>query len=212
MTQIIDISVAIGSGMITWPGDPAVEIHPTRSLSNGDSANVSQIQFGSHTGTHVDPPFHFVEDGSTVENLPLEVLVGEAVVADLGHVEDSVQPDDLEALGLAPGVERLLLKTRNSDIWQGPAEFPAHYVALSPEGAAWAVQRGIRLVGIDFLSIERRKTPGHPTHNTLLRAGVVIIEGLNLSGVEPGQYRLACLPLKILGGDGAPARAVLIQG
>lgn len=210
MTEIIDVSVGIGPGMITWPGDPAVEVRPARRLSRGDTANVSEIRLGSHTGTHVDPPFHFVEEGLTVDKLSLDVLVGEAYVADLTAVDDSIGPAHLEALRL-DGVERLLLKTRNSRIWQGPAQFPDHYVSLSREGAAWAVAKGIRLLGTDFLSIERRKTPGHPTHNALLRAGVVIVEGLNLAAVEPGPYRLVCLPLKLLEGDGAPARTILIR-
>lgn len=211
MTKIIDVSVEINADMIVWPGDPAVAVEPTRRLSKGDSANVSRLTLGSHTGTHVDPPFHFLEGGKTADLLPLDALVGEAVVADLRKTEDSIGPSDLEALDLPAGVQRLLLKTRNSSIWHGAARFPEHYVAVSPEGAKWAVQRGIRLVGTDFLSVERRKTPGHPTHNILLQAGVVIVEGLDLSEAEPGTYRLVCLPLKISGGDGAPARAILIQ-
>lgn len=211
MGKIIDVSVGIGPDMITWPGDPTVHIEGTRRLSRGDSANVSKLEFGSHTGTHVDPPLHFLEGGAGVDRLPLDVLTGPAKVVDLTHVEDAISPADLDALELGAGVERLLFQTRNSEIWRGPAVFPDHYVALSAEGAAWIVDHGVRLVGIDFLSIEKRKTPGHPTHNTLLRAGVVIIEGLNLSAVQPGDYGLVCLPLKIVDGDGAPARAVLMK-
>lgn len=209
--KIYDVSVGIQPEMITWPGDPSVAIQPTRRISEGDGANVSQLAFGTHTGTHVDPPFHFVEHAPTVDMVPLGALVGDAVVADMTHVTDTVGPADLDLANLMPDTERLLLKTTNSAIWQGPSRFPNHYVALSEEGARWVVDRGIRLVGIDFLSIERRKTPGHPTHNTLLRAGVVIVEGLNLSEVAPGKYRLFCLPLKIVGGDGGPARAILIE-
>lgn len=211
MSRFIDVSVGIAADMITWPGDPAVTVAATRRLSAGDSANVSKLELGSHTGTHVDPPFHFLDDGSPVDEMPLDVLIGEAVVADLTYVEESISPVDLERLQLPAGAERVLFKTRNSAIWSGPRVFPEAYVSLSPEGASWVVRHGIRLVGIDFLSIERRKTPGHPTHKTLLRAGVAIIEGLDLSGVQAGTYRLVCLPLKIIGGDGAPARTVLFR-
>ena len=167
---------------------------------------------GTHTGTHVDPPHHFLDGSSTIESLPLDVLMGDAVVVEVHKPTGTIGPEELEAAGLVEGDTRVLFKTPNSAIWAEPhPEFPAEYVSVGPEAAAWLVQHGIRLVGVDFLSVERRGSPGHPTHVTLLGAGVIVIEGLNLSGVEPGRYKLICLPIKILGGDGAPARAVLLK-
>lgn len=209
--RIVDISVGVHPAMLTWPSDPEVEIEPVSRVARGDAASVSNLKLGSHTGTHVDPPFHFLEHGSTVDQLSLEVLVGPAVVADVTSAGGEITESDLESLGLAKGVARLLLKTKNSSIWQQPSPaFPDNYVSLSADGAEWLVSKGIQLVGTDFLSIERRGAPGHPTHVTLLEAGVVIVEGLALGEVEAGDYTLICLPLKILEGDGAPARAILI--
>ena len=166
----------------------------------------------THTGTHVDPPHHFLDGAPTIESLPLDVLMGDAVVVEVHKPTGTIGPEELEAAGLLEGDTRVLFKTPNSAIWAEPhPEFPAEYVSVGPEGAVWLVQHGIRLVGVDFLSVERRGSPGHPTHVTLLGAGVIVIEGLNLSGVEPGRYQLICLPIKILGGDGAPARAVLLE-
>lgn len=210
MTRYIDVSLGIGPGLLTWPGDPGIEIVPTARLDRGDPANVSELRFGSHTGTHVDPPFHFIDGAATVDHLSLGALIGDAVVADLRGFEGAIGPGELEALGLSPRARRVLLKTDNSEIWRANRPvFPERYVSLSPEGAAWMVERGIALVGIDFLSIEEARAPGHPTHRTLLEAGVVILEGLDLFVPEPGAYQLMCLPLKITDGDGAPARAVL---
>lgn len=209
---IKDISLPIGPDLLTWPGDPAIDVAPSSRISRGDSANVSELRLGSHTGTHIDPPLHFIDEGAGVDGIDLGVLVGRATIADLTACGETIEVSDLEALDLQEGTERLLFKTRNSEIWRHlPAKFPDSYVALSPEGAQWIVTNGIRLVGTDFLSIEKRGSPGHPTHVTLLLAGVVIVEGLDLSDVSPGNYRLVCLPLRIVGGDGAPARAILIE-
>jgi len=207
---IFDVSLGIGPEMLTWPGDPPVEIDPAKRLSKGDPANVSELRLGTHTGTHVDPPFHFIDGGRTAEALDLTVLVGPALVADLRYAGPSITPDELEALDIPDGTQRILFKTPNSELWtKTPVRFPDSYTALTPEGARWCVERGLRLVGTDFLSIERKGAPGHPTHVTLLEAGVIILEGLDLSAVDPGAYDLSVLPLKVLGGDGAPARAIL---
>jgi arylformamidase len=211
MSRLIDVSLGIGPSMLTWPGDPPVELDPAKRLARGDPSNVSQLTLGTHTGTHVDPPFHFVDGGATAEQLDPDVLVGPARVADMRGVGDEIGPEHLEKLDL-DGVERLLFRSDNSKLWrQKKVNFPDHYTAMTPEGAAWVAAHGIRLIGTDFLSIERKGAPGHPTHVTLLKAGVIILEGLDLSSVEPGQYTLMCLPLKIVGGDGAPARAFLAQ-
>ena len=213
MTRVIDVSLAIGPDLLVWPGNPGVVITPTSRIPRGDSSNVSEIRLGSHTGTHIDPPSHFLDEGATAEDLPLDVMMGDTTVADLRGIAGPIGPDALAGLSLSGEVTRLLLRTDNSVLWAAhPSAFPDEYVCLSPEGARWVVDNGIRLIGIDFLSIEVRGAPGHPTHRTLLEAGVVILEGLDLSRVEPGEYTLVCFPLKIVGGDGAPTRAVLLEG
>jgi arylformamidase len=206
----IDVSLSISDRMLTWPGDPPVDVIERQRMARGDAANVSEIVMGSHTGTHVDPPFHFVDGAPTVDQLDLDLLIGDALVVDLRGVGDQIEPKHLEDLGLPEGLRRILFRTDNSELWtREHVEFPDSYTALSVEGARWLVEHGVRLVGIDFLSIERKGAPGHPTHVMLLSAGAVIVEGLDLSRVEPGEYRLMCLPLRIAGGDGAPARALL---
>ena len=210
--MIIDISLPIGPGMLVWPTDPSVSITPAKRIARGDSSNVSEMRFGTHTGTHVDPPSHFIDGGAGVDRVAIDVFAGPAYVVDLRGARGAIGPDALDALMLPDDTRRVLLKTDNSQIWRTPAPtFPTDYVSLSPEGAAWMVRREIVLVGTDFLSIEAYDAPGHPTHHTLLGAGVVIVEGLDLFDVEPGRYTLACLPLKVLDGDGAPARAILIS-
>ena len=212
MGAITDITLPIRTGQLSWPGDPQVAVTPFFRLADGDPANVSEVRLSSHTGTHVDPPAHFLEGAATVDQLSLDVLVGEATVVDLTGRPGPIGPEDLEGLDLPVGTERLLMKTDNSARWAERLDtFPDHYVALAPAGAGWMVERGVRLVGADFLSVEEPGAPGHPTHVTLLAAGVVILEGLDLSRVEAGTYLLACLPLLLAGCDGAPARAVLIS-
>lgn len=209
--RVVDVSLRLGAGTLAWPGDTSFSAKPSARIAAGDPANVSELVMSSHTGTHVDAPLHFIEGAAGADALPLDVLVGEVVVADLTGARGPVGAADLKGLGLPDGTARLLLKTPSSALWrQERPEFPASYACLSPEGAGWVVERGIRLVGTDFLSIETRGAPGHPVHATLLGAGVVIVEGLDLGGVEPGEYLLACLPLRVAGCDGAPARAVLI--
>ena len=208
--MLIDVSLGVGPEMLTWPGDPPVELEPAKRLAKGDSANVSELRLGTHTGTHVDPPFHFIDGAPTADQIDLNILVGPALVADLRDAGPTITPAELDALKIPDGAERLLFRTPNSALWaEQPVRFPDSYTALTPEGARWCVDHRLRLVGTDFLSIEQKGAPGHPTHVTLLEAGVIILEGLDLSRVEPGAYDLAVLPLKIVGGDGAPARAIL---
>jgi arylformamidase len=211
VSRLIDVSLPIGPDLLVWPSDPAVEVERTRSIAAGDEANVSELRIGTHTGTHVDPPVHFVEGGGGIDQVPIDLLVGPAVVADLRGRTGELTPEDLEK-AVPLETERLLLLTDNSALWrQLPVSFPDRYTCLSPESATWVVGRGIRLVGTDFLSIERRGAHGHPVHRSLLENGVVIVEGLDLGAVEPGAYELVCLPLNILDGDGGPSRAVLIE-
>lgn len=208
--MILDVSLGVSASMLTWPGDPPVQVDPAKRIAKGDEANVSELRLGTHTGTHVDPPFHFIDGAPTAEALDLDVLIGPAVVADLRGAGPAIEPADLDELKLPEGTTRLLFRTPNSELWtRDDVTFPDSYTALTPDGAAWCIERGIKLVGTDFLSIEQRGARGHPTHVTLLRAGAIILEGLDLSRVEPGTYDLCVLPMKIVGGDGAPARAIL---
>ena len=178
------------------------------SGEHGDICTVSQLSFGSHTGTHVDPPSHFVAGGITLDQLSLEVLIGKARVVDAGAV-DAIDASTIARANLA-GVERVLFKTRNSKLWQrGEKEFDQNFVYLEAEAAKMLVESGVKLVGIDYLSVEKFNFDEPATHYTLLRNNVIIIEGLNLSEVAEGDYELICLPMKIKGGDGAPARVVL---
>ncbi|MGH2674275.1 MAG: cyclase family protein [Actinomycetota bacterium] len=211
MKRIIDVSLPIGPDLLTWPGDPGIRIEAAKRIDRGDAANVSEFHLGSHTGTHIDPPVHFLPGHRSIEELDLAVFFGPAVVADLRGAGE-VGPAELYELDVPEGTERLLCRTRNSELWTRlPVRFPEDYVAVTPDGARWVVDRGIRLLGVDFLSVEKLGTPDHPVHRTLLGGGTVIVEGLDLSHVQPGGYTLACFPLRIKGGDGSPARAVLIE-
>ena len=208
---IYDVTVPISNELPAWPSDPAVEISDWRSLPAGDGANVSMLNFGAHTGTHVDAPAHFIDGAGKVEALDLEVLIGEA---DVVAVPDGCRAID-EAFVLdncSPGAKRILFKTRNSAFWSElNPQFHEDFTYLDLKAAETLVQRGLKLVGIDYLSIEKFGSPKHETHLALLSHGVVILEGLNLSEVPAGRYELICLPLRLRSnlGDGAPARVVL---
>lgn len=211
MPTYYDVTVSLSNELPTYPGDPGVEIGDWRALSKGDSANVSVVNFGAHTGTHVDAPAHFIEGARKVEDLPLDALIGEALVVEAP--EDCLVIDEsFVKAHVAPGTERVLFKTRNSAFWnEANPQFHTDFTYLNTEAATWLGDQGAKLVGIDYLSIEKSKSPGHPTHIALLSKGIVIVEGLNLSNVPPGRYELFCLPLKLRSnlGDGAPTRAVL---
>ncbi len=208
--SIYDITLTISPDMPVWPGDPTVELTQVAFIDRGANANVSHLSFGVHTGTHVDAPHHFLNDQHTVESLALEVLTGPCYVLRLDDRIASITADALEAAHLPEGVTRLLFRTRNSALWaRGVHEFQTDFVAVRLDGAEWLVRRGVRLVGVDYLSVSPYKK-SRPTHEALLKAGVVIVEGLDLSQVEQGFYDLYCLPLKIAGSDGAPARAILV--
>ena len=210
--KIIDISVPISPGLPVWPEDPPIEFERYRAISAGDDCNASRLCCSVHTGTHVDAPGHFIDNALTVEDLSLDTLLGPALVIEV-PTAGAIEPDFLESVLLPHGIVRLLFKTRNSDLWRKPDHsFHTDYVALSQRAAAWIVDRGIRLVGVDYLSVQIFTDSEPLTHRTLLKAGVIIVEGLNLQAVRPGSYQLICLPLKLVGSDGAPARAVLIEG
>lgn len=210
--RLIDVSLALSPALPVWPGDPPLAIAPASRIAKGDAANVSRLDLGTHTGTHCDPPRHFLDGGRTVDQLDLAVLLGPALLLDLTAVRGAIGAADLDAAGVPPGVERLLLKTANSRRWAaGSTTFDQDFVGVAPDGARWLVEHRVRLVGIDALSIERfDTTPDYPVHHALLGAGIVVVEGLDFSRVEAGRYTFLFLPLKIADGDGAPGRAVLV--
>jgi arylformamidase len=196
--RILDVSVPIRPEMITYPGDPTVKLERISAIADGALANVSRLDLGVHTGTHVDAPVHFLDGAAAVEGLPLDALLGRVLV--IGA--EALTASTLRGLELP---ERIVFKTPNSELW-ARAEYSDDFLALDGAGAQVLVERGVRLVGIDYLSIG-----DEDAHRVLLAAGVVAIEGLDLRGVEPGEYELVCAPLKLVGSDGAPARVFLIQ-
>ncbi len=208
--RIHDISLLISETLPVWPGDPPVRITQPQHLERGDEATVSHLEMGAHTGTHVDAPAHFIAGGATVEALDLNLLVGPALVVHALEA-DALTAEVLEGLDIPPGTQRVLFRTRNSDLWaRGETAFARDFVAVTADGARWLVERDVRLIGVDYLSVAPFGD-AVPTHETLLRAGVVIVEGLDLSRIAPGIYQLVCLPLKIAGAEGAPARAILME-
>lgn len=206
--RIVDISVGIEPGLPIWPTSPGFTVTPLMSMAAGDVANVSRWDTDVHVGTHVDAPLHFCADGASVDQMPLETFVGPAWVAEV-PAPTVIEAEDLARLELPDGITRLLLKTANSARWQQDA-FDMDYVGLAPGAAEWVVERDLQLVGIDYLSIQKYEDPPD-THQILLRAGVAILEGVNLAHVKPGLYTLFCLPVKLVGTEGAPARAVLVE-
>ena len=208
MSRIYDISVPIRSGGLVYPGNPEIDITLQQAVAKGAGANVSSIKFGSHTGTHADAARHFFDDGQTVDKIPLERLIGPALLISFADDVRAVGAAELRAHDLR-GETRILLRTRNSALLS-KNDFVNDYTYLAPDGAQYLVDNGVYLVGIDYLSIEQFHSGHHKTHLILLGKSVVILEGLDLSAPPPGKYELICLPLRIEGCDGAPARAVLI--
>ncbi len=209
--QIYDVSVPLSSTTPTYPSDPGIEIKEWSALARGDHANVSQINFGLHSGTHVDAPAHFIEGGAKVESLPLQSLIGEAEVVEVAN-DIRVIDESFVIANCSGRSERILFKTRNSAFWNNQQDgFSEDYTYIEPGAATWLAESGIKLVGIDYLSVEQFKSDNFGTHLALLSRGVVILEGLDLRAVPAGFYELICLPLKIAGGsgDGSPARVIL---
>jgi len=209
--KIFDISLSLSPDLPIWPGDDPFEMEQVESIDKGADANVSRLSTGVHIGTHVDAPHHFLNDGRTVEELPLDVLTGPCYVIQLPDGVEAITAEALDGMSLPSEPARILFGTSNSRFWaRGETTFQEDFVAVTEDGAAWLVEHGIRLVGVDYLSVAPY-SDSIPTHKILLQAGVVIVEGLDLSAVPRGFYDLYCLPLKLAGADGAPARAVLIQ-
>jgi arylformamidase len=203
--ELIDITVPIRDGMFVYDGDPTVTLTRVKSIEGGEVANISRLDFGVHSGTHIDAPLHFIDGGPAAEELPLEPLLGPAHVVDATSVEGVLDAEALETLDLPEGAERILFKTPNSALW-GRDDFSHEFVHLTGTGAQYLLDRGVKLVGLDYLSV------GDPdAHRILLGSGMIAVEGLDLREVDPGPYRLVLLPLKIVGSDGAPARAVLVK-
>ncbi len=204
--KVYDISLTIEPGMLIWPKNPPVAMDTVKSIAEGSSSNVSLLHVGTHTATHVDAPSHFIPGAPGVDSIEPEVLLGQSRLFQLPDAEH-IDRKLLEKLNLK-GVERLLLGTRNSALLN-QGQLNMDYAYVSEDAARYLVDLKIKLVGVDYLSIEQYQKEGRPTHHTLLGAGVVIVEGLNLTGVPPGDYELLCLPLKLKGADGAPARVFL---
>ncbi|HEY7546714.1 MAG TPA: cyclase family protein [Blastocatellia bacterium] len=205
--KLFDVTVPISKDMIVYPGDPPVEVERIRSISEDAGYNLTRYSFGSHTGTHIDPPFHFLADGLTADRLPLELLIGRARVVEV--TSPRIDEEALKEFDFSDNV-RVLFKTRNSYLWSQSA-FVEDYVHITPAAARELVTQGIKLVGIDYLSVEKFGAEEYETHLAFLSAGTTILEGLDLREIEPGDYEMICLPLRVAEGDGAPARVVLRQ-
>lgn len=206
--RIYDITLTISPDLVVWPEDPPIELYRVSKIEDGADSNVSRVNMSVHTGTHIDAPSHFIEGGETVENIPIDLLTGRCYVLHLPDV-DVITRDMVENSPIPPRTKRVLFRTRNSELWAtNPTDFQKDYVALAPDAAEYMIKRGVKLVGVDYLSVAPFDDLV-PTHKTLLGSGIVIVEGLNLSEVSQGRYTLYCLPLKLSGSDGAPARAIL---
>ncbi len=207
MTGLIDVTVPMSSSTPVFPGDPPFTLERVLSLADGGVCNLSRLDAGVHTGTHIDAPVHFIDGGAGVETTPLDALLGPAYVVDARAVTGHIDAATLQALDIPPEATRLLFRTRNSPRWSA-GSFLEDFVAVAPDAAALLADRGVRLVGNDYLSIAPYGDPA-PTHVALLTAGVVVLEGVDLARVDPGWHDLICLPILLVGADGAPARTLL---
>jgi arylformamidase len=204
--RLIDVSVPLDAQLPTYPHNTPFSLEPIKRIARGDSSNVSTLHMSAHTGTHVDAPRHFFDQGAGTESLPLELLIGRTRVIEIDS-RTGVAAEDLAPIDLSDDI-RVLIKTHNSRLWGSP-EFHEDYVGVTDSGARHLVEHGIKVVGVDYLSVEKFHNPGAPAHHVLLGAGTIVIEGLNLQEVDPGVYEMFCLPLRVVGSDGAPARVVL---
>ena len=206
--KIYDISLPLSQDLITWPGDPSLKLNEVSSISVGDKCNVTNLEMGVHTGTHIDAPYHFINDGDTTDSIPLNNLIGTCLVIEI-NTEMKIQINDLKGYNIHD-YKRILLKTPNSALWESDVkDFSTNFVALSIQAANYLVEAGISLIGIDYLSIESFGVVEHAVHKILLKNKITILEGLDLSKIMPGIYDLICLPIKLVGSDGAPARVIL---
>jgi arylformamidase len=207
--RLLDVTVAVSESVPIYEGDPRVRIESVSTISSGEAANVSCLSLGAHTGTHVDAPNHFIDGTRRVEDLDIDKLVGSCRVV---AVDDSVMAIEPSHIPDLTGIERLLFKTRNSAFWNEPEKgFRTDFTFITPEAAVVLAGTGLKLVGIDYLSVEKFGSEDFAAHKALLEKEIVILEGVDLRAVAPGDYELFCLPLKYVGGtgDGAPARTIL---
>lgn len=204
--KLFDVTVPLDAKLPTYPGNTPFSVEPIKRIGRGDSSNVSTLRMSAHAGTHLDAPRHFFDDGAATEAFALDLLLGPARVVEIAS-RTGITADELSTIDLSRAT-RVLFKTLNSQLWDS-ADFHSDYVGVTASGAAHLIAQGVKVVGIDYLSVECYKAPGAPAHRTLLGAGAVVIEGLNLRDVEPGVYEMVCLPLRIVGAEGAPARVVL---
>lgn len=208
---IYDITLTITPELPVWPGDLKVKLERVKKMEEGSRDNLSQMAMGVHTGTHVDAPFHFIPEGIKIDEIPMETLIGPAQVVVLPDSVDLITAEIVRSAGIMPRTKRVLFKTRNSKHWsEGSKEFDTQFVAISPDGAEALVAMGMKLVGVDYLSVSPYND-SVPTHRALLGAGVVCLEGANLSAVPSGEYTIYCLPMKLGATEGAPARVILVQ-
>lgn len=206
--KLFDISLPITNNLPVWPGDPSVSLTMTSSILKGDQCNITRIEMGTHTGTHIDAPYHFFKDGATIDTVPIETFIGPCFVVEL-DAKILIEKKDLQKYNLN-GHSRILMKTRNSELWaKNICSFTKNYVALGNSAAQYLVELNTVLVGIDYLSIESFQSNGCQVHKLLLKNNITVLEGLNLSEVKAGIYELICLPLKLNGCEGAPARVLL---
>lgn len=206
-SRLFDVSVGISPALVTWPGDPKPVLTVVKRIAEGGSSNLSEISMGSHAGTHVDAPLHFNDAGAPIDQVPLDTLVGPARVVDM-RGRGVIHKEDLVKEGIR-GAVRVLFKTDNSALWSDPA-FHEVFSYVAADAAKYLVENAVLLVGVDYLSVEEPRSKDHPAHHAFLDSGVVIIEGLNLAAVPPGDYELMCMPLKVVGAEAAPARVILL--
>ncbi len=204
--KLIDVTVPLDASLATYPGNTPFSLEPIKCMASGDSSNVSSIHMSAHCGTHVDAPRHFYDNGGDADGLALDMLIGRTRVIEVTS-RTAIEAADLSAFDLSEDI-RVLIKTSNSRLWSDPA-FHKDYVGVAESGAKYLVEHGVKLVGVDYLSVEQFRFPGAPAHHILLGAGTIVIEGLNLRDIEPGIYEMYCLPLRVVDSDGAPARVVL---
>ena len=209
--KLVDVSVPIRTAMAVYRGNPPVRIRHAMTLRK-DHVNLSELCLGSHTGTHIDAPSHFIRGAKGIDGVDLKRFIGPAWVADLGRVNGGITGAALDRARIPRGTRRVLLRTSNSRLWHPARPFTTDFVYLAADGADWMVDRGVELVGIDYLSIEGYHVEGAPTHHRLLGAGIPILEGLDLLKVRPGRWQIAALPLRIKDGDAGLTRAVLWKG
>ncbi|HEX2341022.1 MAG TPA: cyclase family protein [Vicinamibacterales bacterium] len=203
---LLDVSLPLDARLPIWPSNPPFDLTPVKQIAAGASSNVSRLTLGTHTGTHIDAPRHMIDGAPTLDQVPIDALIGPARVVAV-DTDRAIEPRHVDGDALQ-GSTRILFKTRNSTFW-GTPQFRSDFVFLTEEAARALVDAGVQLVGIDYLSIEEYRKPGAPAHKALLSSGVVIVEGLDLSSAEPGPYEVICLPVRVMGADGAPARVIL---